>query len=91
MSKKRNVILKARQLGKSTMVNPFSKSMFPNMKRVFSKLIAQDIINVQPMTSPSSTLFNMGDDITPPEPAPIKPKANIYKELDKILRNKIDE
>ena len=42
-----------------TNVNQFIKAAFPLLRRVYLPLMAHDILSVQPMTGPSSNLFDM--------------------------------
>lgn len=42
---------------KAADVGPFTKFIFPILRRVFPNLIAQDIVSVQPMTAPVGAVF----------------------------------
>tara|TARA_Y100000310_G_C20487552_1_gene717576 strand:- start:292 stop:537 length:246 start_codon:yes stop_codon:yes gene_type:complete len=76
--------MKARQMGVSTIMQSFN---FPNIKRIFPPLIAQDIVSVQPMTAPVSAIYHYDDnDWKEGKPTQTKSSGDIFKDLDKILR-----
>mgnify|MGYP001575494752 CR=1 FL=1 len=79
MANTNNIILKARQQGLSTI-------MLPIIKHVFPTLTAQQIVTVQPLTTPVASFVY--DFIIETKDAK---KVDIYDELERILNENNNE